>query len=181
MKIMFASDIHGSVFYCKKMIERFEEEKCEKMVLLGDLLYHGPRNDLPKGYNPKEVIKMLNGIKEKILVVRGNCDAEVDQMVLEFPIMADYAYLMIDDRRIYAAHGHKYSDENKPCLLTGEVYIQGHTHIYKAEKVQGNFYLNPGSVALAKNGNPNTYAVLEKDTFSIKDMEGNLVKEFLMC
>ena len=106
MKWMIASDIHGSAFYCEKMLKAFEREQADKLLLLGDILYHGPRNDLPKGYAPKKVIELLNNIKEKILCVRGNCDAEVDQMVLEFPVLADYMLLFDGTCAIYATHGH---------------------------------------------------------------------------
>ena len=110
MKLMFASDIHGSAYYCRKMLEAFQEEKAERLVLLGDILYHGPRNDLPKEYAPKEVIALLNPMKDKIYAVRGNCEAEVDQMVLNFPVMADYCVILADGKAIYATHGHIYNE-----------------------------------------------------------------------
>ena len=109
MKLFIASDIHGSAYWCGKMLDRFASSGAERLLLLGDLLYHGPRNDLPKGYDPKEVTKMLNAIADKLICVRGNCDSEVDQMVLEFPIMADYAYICIGEQRIFATHGHLFS------------------------------------------------------------------------
>ena len=119
MKYMFASDIHGSAYYCRKMLDAFEKEGAERLVLLGDLLYHGPRNDLPKEYAPKQVIPMLNAMKDKIYAVRGNCEAEVDQMVLEFPVMADYCILSIDGKTLYATHGHVYNQNNLPPLCEG--------------------------------------------------------------
>ena len=106
---MFASDIHGSAYYCEKMLEAYEAEKADRLILLGDLLYHGPRNDLPRDYAPKKVIAMLNEYKDQLYVVRGNCDAEVDQMVLQFPIMADYCVILDGSRTIYASHGHIYN------------------------------------------------------------------------
>lgn len=106
MKWMIASDLHGSAFYCRQMIKAFQREGADRLLLLGDLLYHGPRNDLPEGYAPKEVIPLLNSLKQKLLCVRGNCDAEVDQMVLDFPILADYAVLPVGGRLVYATHGH---------------------------------------------------------------------------
>ena len=176
MKYMFASDVHGSAYYCRKMLEAFEMENADRLVLLGDLLYHGPRNDLPKEYAPKEVISMLNGMKNKIYAVRGNCEAEVDQMVLEFPVMADYCVLVIDEKTLYATHGHVYNTSNLPPMQEGDVLIHGHTHVLKAEQMEGYIWLNPGSVSIPKEGNPPTYAVLEDGVFSVKDFEGNVVK-----
>ncbi len=177
MKLMFASDIHGSSYFCERMIECFKEEKAEKLVILGDILYHGPRNELPKEYNPKKVIDILNSNKEDLLVVRGNCDAEVEQMVLEFPVMADYIYIMFGNKRIIATHGHKYSYIEPMPLNKGDIFIQGHTHLFMAERIGNNIFLNPGSVSLPKENNPNTYAIMEDDIFMIKDMDGNVVKE----
>lgn len=123
MKWMIASDLHGSAFYCKKMIKAFERERADRLLLLGDLLYHGPRNDLPEGYAPKEVIPLLNGLKPALLCVRGNCDAEVDQMVLDFPILADYAVLPVGRRLVYATHGHVHNLKNLPPLAPGDVLL----------------------------------------------------------
>ena len=176
MKYMFASDIHGSAYYCRKMLEAYREEKAERLVLLGDLLYHGPRNDLPKEYAPKEVIAMLNGMKNEIYAVRGNCEAEVDQMVLEFPVMADYCILALGDRTFYATHGHVYNTDNLPPMREGDILIHGHTHVLKAEYMNGYIWLNPGSVSLPKEGNPHTYGVLEDHLFAVKDFAGNVVK-----
>ena len=176
MKYMFASDVHGSAYYCRKMLEAFELEKADRLVLLGDLLYHGPRNDLPKEYAPKEVISMLNRMKNKIYAVRGNCEAEVDQMVLEFPVMADYCILAIDGKTLYATHGHVYNTSNLPPMQDGDVLVHGHTHVLKAEQMEGYIWLNPGSVSIPKEGNPPTYAVLEDGVFSIKEFDGNIVK-----
>ena len=129
MKLMIASDIHGSAYYCEKMIEAYKREKADKLLLLGDLLYHGPRNDLPKDYNPKAVIAMLNAMKEDLLCVRGNCDTEVDQMVLEFPILADYCFIELDGHTIFATHGHHHNPANPPMLKKGDILLNGHTHI----------------------------------------------------
>lgn len=177
MKYMFASDIHGSAYFCRKMLEAFQEEKAERLVLLGDLLYHGPRNDLPREYAPKEVIAMLNGMKHLIYAVRGNCEAEVDQMVLNFPVMADYCILELGKKTFYATHGHVYNQENLPPIQEGDILIHGHTHVLKAERRGNYILLNPGSVSIPKEGNPPTYAVFEDGIFCIKDFQGNIVKE----
>lgn len=172
MKLMFASDIHGSASCCRKLLERFEIEKPDKLILLGDLLYHGPRNDLPEDYAPKEVIKMLNGMKKHLLCVRGNCEAEVDQMVLEFPVMADYMTMWTDDRMFFCTHGHLYDIENMPNISEGDVVISGHTHLFRAEKKNGIYYINTGSVSLPKGGNPKSYVIYKDRMFEVLDMDG---------
>lgn len=177
MKMMFASDIHGSAYYCRKMLEAYRREVAGRLILLGDILYHGPRNDLPKEYAPKEVITMLNEIKDEIYAVRGNCEAEVDQMVLEFPVMADYAVLLDGARAVYATHGHIYNEDNVPPLKDGDVLIHGHTHVLRAERREGYTLLNPGSVSLPKEGNIPTYGILENGTFSIKGFNDEVIKE----
>ena len=176
MKYMFASDIHGSAYYCRKMLEAYKLEKADRLVLLGDLLYHGPRNDLPKEYAPKEVISMLNAHRREIYAVRGNCEAEVDQMVLEFPVMADYCILALEGKTLYATHGHIYNQDHLPPIQEGDTLIHGHTHVLKAEKMDGYVLLNPGSVSIPKEGNPPTYGILEDGLFSIRDFEGNTIK-----
>lgn len=176
MKYMFASDVHGSAYFCRKMLEAYREERAERLVLLGDLLYHGPRNDLPKEYAPKEVIAMLNDKKDEIYTVRGNCEAEVDQMVLEFPVLADYCVLVIEGKTFFATHGHVYNTDHLPPLKKGDILIHGHTHVLKAENMGDYIWLNPGSVSIPKEGNPPTYAVLENGLFEIKDFDGNVVK-----
>lgn len=177
MKYMIASDIHGSAFYCKKMIQAFEESGADRLLLLGDLLYHGPRNDLPREYAPKEVIRILNGYKHVIIAVRGNCEAEVDQMVLEFPVMADYCILSMEGREVYAAHGHHYSQENLPPLKKGDIFLQGHTHVLRAEKMNGHWILNPGSVSIPKEGNPPSFGILDSQSFTIYDFDKNIIKK----
>ena len=167
MKYMIASDIHGSAYYCRKMLEAYKREKAQKLVLLGDILYHGPRNDLPLEYAPKTIIPLLNEQKDEILAVRGNCDAEVDQMVLEFPIMADYAVLELGHgRTIYLSHGHIYHKDHLPPMKKGDVFLQGHTHVLQAEHKDGFIFLNPGSISIPKEGNPPTYAILEVQSVS---------------
>ena len=176
MKWMIASDLHGSAYYCRKMLEAFEREGADRLFLLGDLLYHGPRNDLPREYAPKEVIPLLNGKKEKLLCVRGNCDAEVDQMVLEFPVLADYAVLPVGQRLIYATHGHIYHVKNLPPLAPGDVLLHGHTHVPAwTEFGQGNLYLNPGSVRIPKENSPHSYMTLEGNTMQWKELESSAV------
>ena len=176
MKWMIASDLHGSAYYCRKMLEAFEREGADRLFLLGDLLYHGPRNDLPREYAPKEVIPLLNGKKEKLLCVRGNCDAEVDQMVLEFPVLADYAVLPVGQRLIYATHGHIYNVNNLPPLAPGDVLLHGHTHVPAwTEFGQGNLYLNPGSVSIPKENSPHSYLTLEGNTMQWKELESSAV------
>ena len=176
MKWMIASDLHGSAYYCRKMLEAFEREGADRLFLLGDLLYHGPRNDLHREYAPKEVIPLLNGKKEKLLCVRGNCDAEVDQMVLEFPVLADYAVLPVGQRLIYATHGHIYHVKNLPPLAPGDVLLHGHTHVPAWTKFgQGNLYLNPGSVSIPKENSPHSYMTLEENTMQWKELESSAV------
>ena len=176
MKWMIASDLHGSAYYCRKMLEAFEREGADRLFLLGDLLYHGPRNDLPREYAPKEVIPLLNGKKENLLCVRGNCDAEVDQMVLEFPVLADYAVLPVGQRLIYATHGHIYHVKNLPPLAPGDVLLHGHTHVPAwTEFGQGNLYLNPGSVSIPKENSPHSYMTLEGNAMQWKELESSAV------
>ncbi|MFT4107445.1 MAG: phosphodiesterase [Lacrimispora sp.] len=177
MKYMIASDIHGSAYYCRELLHAYEGSGASRLVLLGDLLYHGPRNDLPRDYAPKEVIAMLNGLKDQIYSVRGNCDTEVDQMVLEFPILGDYALLAVDGLTIYATHGHIYNQDHLPPIQKGDILLHGHTHILTAERDQGITVLNPGSVSIPKGGNPPTYGILEDQVFRILDFDGNVIKE----
>ena len=152
MKLLIASDIHGSAYWCRKLMEKIEAENPDKVILLGDLLYHGPRNDLPRDYCPKEVIPMLSSLKEKILAVRGNCEAEVDQMVLPFPCMADFAMLEADGKTFYLTHGHHHNPDNLPPLPEGSIFLSGHTHVKIDEVRNGIRCLNPGSVSIPKDG-----------------------------
>ncbi|EET62168.1 phosphodiesterase family protein [Marvinbryantia formatexigens DSM 14469] len=175
MKIMIASDIHGSALYCREMLEALKREQADRLLLLGDILYHGPRNDLPEEYAPKKVISMLNDVKQKIYCVRGNCDTEVDQMVLEFPIMADYCLLPAGNRMVYATHGHRYHLDALPPLQPGDILLHGHTHIPDWEEFgEGNIYLNPGSVSIPKEGSCHSYMVLEDATFLWKSLDGKI-------
>lgn len=178
MKFFIASDIHGSEYFCKKMLECFEKEKADKLLLLGDILYHGPRNDLPHGYAPKKVIELLNPIKNKILAVRGNCDTEVDQMVLSFPILADYAIISEGERCIYATHGHVFNENNPPALSEGDILLCGHTHVPACVKKDWYVYMNPGSVSIPKEGSSNMYMTLENGKFLWKAFDGRVEAEY---
>lgn len=180
MKIFFVSDIHGSIYYAKKAIERFEYEEADYMVILGDILYHGARNPLPKDHSPKDVITLLNGLADKIIAVRGNCDSEVDEMVLDFPIMSTYSTILYNGRRMFLTHGHIYNEDNLPILSTGDVFIYGHTHIPVAEKKEDLYIINPGSITFPKESNPNSYGILEDHVCRIKDLEGNVLKHIDM-
>ena len=152
MKLVIASDIHGSAYWCAKLMELIRKETPDRLLLLGDMLYHGPRNDLPRDYAPKQVIPMLSEYKDIILAVRGNCEAEVDQMVLPFPCMADCAQLEADGVRMYLTHGHHANPENLPPLPRGSVFLSGHTHVKLDREENGIRCLNPGSVSIPKDG-----------------------------
>ena len=152
MKFVIASDIHGSAFWCRKLLEVAQKEQPDRLILLGDILYHGPRNDLPREYAPKQVIPMLDAWKEKILCVRGNCEAEVDQMVLSFPCLAEYTVVMADGRSFYLTHGHHKNPQDLPSLPEGSIFLYGHTHVKFDETINGIRCLNPGSVSIPKDG-----------------------------
>lgn len=178
MKIMIASDIHGSAYYCGKLMENFKKENPGMLLLLGDLLYHGPRNPLPKEYNPKQVFEMLNGVKDSIVCVRGNCDSEVDQMVLEFPIMSDSAAVCVNDMYLFASHGHIHSPEKLPPLKKGAVFASGHIHIPVCKDVDGILCINPGSVSLPKEDTPNSFMIVENNLLEWKNLEGETYKTY---
>lgn len=178
MKLLIASDIHGSAYYCRALLERYREEKADRMILLGDLLYHGPRNDLPKEYAPKEVLAMLNERKEEILCVRGNCDTEVDQMVLQFPILADYGFLYERGRMIFLTHGHVFHEQNLPMLKQGDILLHGHTHVPACREHEAYVYMNPGSVSIPKEGSAHGYMTYEDGRFVWKDLDGTPYMEY---
>ena len=179
MKWMIASDIHGSAYYCRKLLERFDAEGADRMLLLGDLLYHGPRNELPEEYETKSVTAQLNERKHLICAVRGNCDAEVDQMVLEFPITADFINLMVDGRRFFLTHGHRYNPIEPPLdLAPGDVMLSGHTHVPASfRSPEGVWFLNPGSVSIPKNRSPHSYMTYENGLFLWKTLGGEIYRE----
>ena len=211
MKLMIASDLHGSAHYCRLLLEAFRSSGADRLVLLGDLLYHGPRNplpaaycrqlieayrkevpdrflilgdllyhgprnDLPLEYAPKQVIEMLNGIKDELLCVRGNCEAEVDQMVLDFPVLADYAWLDVNGLRIFATHGHLHGQDNPPPLKANDILLCGHTHIPCFKKQETCVYVNPGSVSIPKENTPHSYMILEEKTFTWKTLDGDIYR-----
>lgn len=178
MKWMIASDIHGSAYWCRRLLERYRAEGAERLLLLGDLLYHGPRNDLPQEYAPKQVIELLNGMRREVLAVRGNCEAEVDQMVLSFPVLADYAILALDGCTVYATHGHLYNESNLPPLCEGDVLLNGHTHIPKCTLGKDHIYMNPGSVSIPKENSYHGYMMLENGVFGWYDMDGCLKRTY---
>ena len=178
MKLLFASDIHGDIECAKHLFELYDEEGADKMILLGDLLYHGPRNDLPPHYAPKEVISLLNSRKEILCCVRGNCDTEVDQMVLDFPILADYMLLFEKGRTLFVTHGHHHNTQTPPPLGRGDILIHGHTHVLIVTPFGNeNLYINPGSVTLPKENNPKSYMIYEDGLFTIKDVDKNTLLE----
>ncbi len=168
MKIFVASDIHGSAYWCRKMIEAYKEEKADFLLLLGDVLYHGPRNDLPEEYAPKKVIEMLNPLADDIMCVRGNCEAEVDQMVLNFNVMSPFIRIFDGKTTIFATHGHTYNEENLPRLRRGEILLCGHTHVQCIRKHENYTYVNPGSVSIPKENTPNGYAIIENGEVTLK-------------
>lgn len=176
MKLLFASDLHGSMFYCNTLVNIIKKESPDKIILLGDILYHGPRNPLPKDYNPQKVFEALNILKDKIICVRGNCDSEVDQMVLDFPIMADYTILNVDNINLFLTHGHIYNRENMPNIEDKDILIHGHTHVNIIEKLEKGTYINPGSISMPKEDQENSYMVYENKKFIIKNLEGKELK-----
>ncbi len=178
MKIMIASDIHGSAYYCEKMLDAFSREKADRLLLLGDLLYHGPRNDLPHDYSPKKVIEMLCAVKENLLCVRGNCDTEVDQMELDFPILAEYCILYVGKRMIFATHGHNFNLSKLPPLKKGDILLHGHTHVPRCEEHETCVYLNPGSVSIPKEGSEHGYMTLTDNAFEWKNLDGEVYDRY---
>lgn len=178
MKWMIASDIHGSAYYCEALWKAYDAEGADRLLLLGDILYHGPRNALPANYDPQKVAALLNQRKENIVCVQGNCDAEVDQMVLEFPIMAEYCILCIGDRTIYATHGHVFGERKPPLLHQGDVLLCGHTHVPRCVDHGDFIYMNPGSVSIPKEGSSHGYMTLDEDGFLWKDFDGKVFMQY---
>ena len=182
MKLLIASDIHGDSSAAQALLDAYFEQGAERLILLGDILYHGPRNDLPGAYAPKKVIELLNSAKKPLLCVRGNCDTEVDQMVLSFPILADYAYLSLDGLRIFATHGHKFNTDSLPPLAKGDILLHGHTHVPVAiEFGEENLYINPGSLSIPKENSPKSYILYENGVFSFRTLDGEEYKRYSAC
>ncbi len=180
MKWLIASDIHGSAYWCRKLLERYDAEKADRLLLLGDLLYHGPRNDLPRDYAPKQVIDMLSAKKDEILCVRGNCEAEVDQMVLPFPVLAEYGVMPLENHLLFFTHGHHYNEQTPPLLKKGDILLNGHFHVPACREHDTFLYMNPGSVSIPKENSKNSYMTLEKGCFQWKDMDGNIYHEYFL-
>lgn len=179
MKIMIASDIHGSAYYCEKLIEAFEREDADRLLLLGDILYHGPRNDLPRDYAPKKVAELLNAHKNSILCVRGNCEAEVDSLMLDFSVMAEYCIIYTESGRlVYATHGHHYGEKTPPTHRNGDVLLTGHTHIPACTEYETYLYVNPGSVSIPKQDSPHGYMILDGAGFTWRTLDGETYKEY---
>lgn len=175
MKLMIASDIHGSAHYCRLLLDAFHKEQGQKLLLLGDILYHGPRNDLPEGYSPKEVAALLNAEKEHILCVQGNCDSPVDQMVLEFPIMARYALIYLGSHTVFATHGDVFNLSALPPLSAGDILLHGHTHLPAWQPFGNhNIYMNPGSISLPKENTPSGYMIMTPEQCQWKTLDGTI-------
>lgn len=178
MKLFFISDIHGSIDDLKSVMNIFEKENADYLVILGDILYHGPRNPLPHNYNPQEVCKVLNKYKEKIIAIRGNCDSEVDQMLLEFPIMSDFSQILIENKRFFLTHGHIYNENNLPPLGKNDILCHGHTHIPLAEKNENILIFNPGSITFPKENFEKSYGLYKENQLFVISLEGKTLKNY---
>lgn len=175
MKWFIASDIHGSAYYCEKMLADYKREGVDRLLLLGDILYHGPRNDLPRDYAPKRVIEMLSPLKNETFSVRGNCDSEVDQMVLPFPVLAEYSVLDLEKRLVFLTHGHIFNEQNPLPMKKGDILLSGHTHVPRCEERDGFVFMNPGSVSIPKENSAHGYLTLENGVFLWKELESGKV------
>ncbi len=180
MKLFFISDIHGSVDYLKEALECYKKEEADYIIILGDILYHGARNPLPKGYNPKGVIELLNNLSKNIIAVRGNCDSEVDQMVLNFPLSSAYSNLLCNNKRVFLTHGHIYNKDEMVELDKDSIFAYGHTHIPELIEIEGIIYFNPGSITLPKENNPRTYGVMDEGEIEIKTLDGEVFKKLYL-
>lgn len=180
-KYVIASDLHGSAEFVARLLNAFRREQGDGLLLLGDLLYHGPRNALPEDYDTQKAAPMLNAMADKIIAVRGNCDAEVDQMVLDFPMMGEYTILPVGQRKLFLTHGHRYNPIEPPKLAPGDVMLSGHTHVPASFRSEaGVWFLNPGSVSIPKNGSPHSYMTMEGDLFLWKTLDGEVYRELTL-
>ncbi|MHC1747921.1 MAG: phosphodiesterase [Cellulosilyticaceae bacterium] len=177
MKYMILSDIHGSKTYLLTALDAFSKHHCDTLILLGDILYHGPRNQLPNGHDPQGVVALLNPYASKIIACRGNCDAEVDQMLLAFPCLSDYALILDEGIRIFATHGHIYNPNQLPPLCNGDIFLYGHTHLWELANKDGIIICNPGSVSLPKENRPPTYVIYENKKITIYTLDGQVLSE----
>ncbi len=181
MKLVIASDIHGDIECAERVIDIANRENADRIVLLGDILYHGPRNDLPTNYAPKKVAGLLNANAERLLCIKGNCEAEVDGMVLDFPVLCEFGWICDGEVTMYLSHGHKFNPENLPPLPQKSIFLYGHTHVPKIENVGGVVCINPGSVTLPKENNPQTLAIYENGMFKIITFEGEMLQNVKVC
>lgn len=177
MKFLVVSDLHGSALYAEKIAEVFNQGGFDRILFLGDMLYHGPRNPLPVGHDPMKAAEILSALKDKITAVRGNCDAEVDKMVTGIDVLQESCTIINEGRKIFATHGHIYSEDQLPALSENDVFLYGHVHLPIAKKEKGIYILNPGSITLPKQGNPNSYGILDENGFVIKTLEHVIIKE----
>ena len=178
MKLFFISDLHGSLPATEQVLEKYRASGADYLVILGDILNHGPRNPVPQGYQPAAVARLLNYYSEQIMAVRGNCDSEVDQMLLDFPMLESYSWILLEKgTRIFLTHGHLYNSDKRPPLKKGDVLAYGHTHIPVAEQSNGQFIYNPGSITFPKEGYPASYGLLEGNTFSVLSFSDKLLKQ----
>lgn len=175
MRYMIISDIHGSTRFLEKVIQRFHEEAYDYLIILGDILYHGPRNPIPEGHNPQGVVELLNPLAEKIIACRGNCEAEVDQMLLAFPCLGDYSQIIEGGVRLFATHGHLYTADNFPKTGGKEIFLYGHTHLWELKKEDNLLICNPGSITLPKQNRPHTYATYENGVMAVYTLEGDML------
>lgn len=176
MKLFFASDLHGCLAATEKTLDLFVQSGAEHLVLLGDILNHGPRNPVPEAYSPPQVAERLNQYAERIIAVRGNCDSEVDQMLLSFPMMMDYSWVLLESgQRLFLTHGHLYNGANIPALKAGDVLVHGHTHIAMAHKQQDIVVFNPGSVTFPRENQPASYGLYHAGQLSVMSLQGELL------
>ena len=176
MKLLVVSDIHGSAYYTEKIPEIFEREKADKIIVLGDLYYHGPRNPLTKDYSPMKVAEILNSLKDRLDVIKGNCDAEVDEMISEFKFK-EHLLLDVNNMKVYFTHGHKNNMDNLPDEQI-DMMVYGHFHTGFIVKKDGIIFANPGSISLPKDNTKNSYLILDKESIVLKDIDGNVIDEF---